>query len=105
MSEQIPRGECPHCPWTRSLAMDALNWSLFRLFMAHFPSEFVEQFHEIKGGGTGRGVFHDPFLHGGSFGDADTAVNDGLQHETRTEELLNLLTYELVQILPPVEQG
>ena len=44
-----------------------------------------------------------PFLHGGSFGDADTTVYDGLQHETGTEEFLNLLAYELVQILPLVD--
>ena len=54
-------GERPRWPWTRSLAMADLNCSLFRLFLANFPFEFVAQFDEVKGGGTGRGVFHVPF--------------------------------------------
>src|SRR5213592_2547932 len=75
-------GECSPWPWTRSLAMDALNCSLSLFFMAHFPFEFVEQFHEVEGGGARRAAFHDPLLHRGCFGDADVAVDDRLQHET-----------------------
>ena len=32
-------------------------------------------------------------------------MNDRFENETGTEELLNLLTNDLVQILPPVEHG
>src|SRR5437773_12126769 len=85
-------GERSPWPWTRSLAMDALNCSLSLFFMAHFPFEFVEEFHEVEGGGARRGAFHDPFFHGGCFGDADGAVDDRLQHETGAEEFFDLLT-------------
>src|SRR5206468_6275309 len=44
-------GECSPWPWTRSLAMDAFNCSLSLFFMAHFPFEFVEQFHEVERSG------------------------------------------------------
>jgi hypothetical protein len=51
--------------------MDAFNCCRSLLFMAHFPFEFVEQFHEVEGGGTCRGTLHDASPHGGGFGDAD----------------------------------
>src|SRR5207247_8329118 len=95
-------GEFSPSPWTRSLAMDALNCSLSLLFMSHFPFEFVKEFHEVEGRGARRGAFHDPFPHGGCFGDADVAVDDRLQDETGAEEFFDLLTGELVEILPLV---
>ena len=46
-----------------------------------------------------------PFFMAVASATADIAVDDGLQHETGTEELLNLLTYEVVQILPACRTG
>src|SRR5207249_6253864 len=98
-------GECSPWPWTRSLAMDALNCSLSLLFMSHFPFKFVKQFHEVEGRGARRGAFHDPFLHGGCFGNTNVAVDDRLQHETRTEKILDLLADDFVEILSLTEKG
>ena len=60
LSEKLPRGGTPTLALDK-IVSDALNCSLFRLFLAHFSFEFVAQFDEVKNGGTGRGVFHDPF--------------------------------------------
>ncbi len=71
--------------------------------MVHFPFEFVEQFHEIEGGGTRRGTLHDAPAHRSGFCNTDVTMNDRFQDQTGTEEFLDLLADDLVEVLPLVE--
>ena len=48
-------------------------------------------------------LFPVSFLHGSCLGNADVTVDDRLQHETGTEEVLHLLANDLVEIQPLVE--
>ncbi len=96
-------GELPPWPSIRSLAMDALSCSLSLLFMSHFLFQFVKQFHEVERGCARRRAFHDAFPHGLGFCDTDIAVNDSLEHETRSEEFFDLPADLAVKDLPAVK--
>jgi hypothetical protein len=73
--------------------------------MAQFPLQFNEKSHKVKRRGTRRRALHNPLPYGNGFRDSNVAVDDGLHDQAGTEKLLDLLTYQAVKTLPPVEHS